>query len=145
MKLRRLTPLNIVEVIFGALIPTLLFAPLCLFGLWTGLRVQLDFIYLLVYSVFPLLALVTLWTVLLVGPQAVMRKPVFRWYAVLSLLAGVGCTIWYALVSPALYLLDSELSWKYFFSGQMFLSLGPILVGLRYSWLLIRGADGVRG
>jgi hypothetical protein len=146
MKVRRLTVGNWVELVFGALLPTLFWGPGLLLGLVVSLSSMNSLRALGAASalVGGLLAFAALWIVLLFGPEAVALRPRLR---VFVLTAGViGCLETLGLGRLVLFAGPSIPMPG--FAGALpvvaLLVLAPALVGLRYLGPLLRGGHEVR-
>lgn len=150
--MRKLSPVQWVELVVGAGLPTAVFGPFLCLGLFgmtvTALSALLGRSTMTRMSwwamgimalgeVIGLAALGSLWLVILMGPQAVCRRPTLRWFAVCSGVLGIltVALLFVKTYAPAYPLLNI---WLY-------LLVGPAVVGLRYLLVLLKGPCAARG
>ena len=126
------------EILVGALPPTVYVTPLLLAAA-TSRRVPL--LWALYGLTLPLLAIVSLWCVILFGPEQVNQRPAFRWFILVTGVAGLLEVFYFAAVillkSKSLF--AGQYGYSPFFCFLLLALVGPLLVGLRYLPKLIKG------
>jgi len=144
MALRRLTWVNWIEIIFGAVLPTMFFGSLAI--VWLVGAGSRGFLFsevtVTLFSAIGLAALAFLWLLLLMGPAYVNQHPVIRWLTLATGSAGIalGILMIYGGFTEATRQtgnVGSALTWQK--SGGWMLLLGPVIVGSRYLPSLIKG------
>lgn len=145
------------DLIFGVIVPGILFGPFLMFGLLGGIltvatsdtpmqKSSLDFIGIVaVMIVAAALALTALGLTVVMGPEKVARKPWLRMGIVVSLLGGI------AVAGYVLWAQRSGLQWSLGKSGKttalwslipaLVALAGPIVVAARYLPSLVRGSS----
>lgn len=131
-----------VELIFGAVLPTIFVIPFVVAMLWDGILTGEAVAYGL--CVPAVLAMMALWGVLLVGPEAICRRPVLRWLTLMMLMLGIVV----AACILAAYLRDGSIRrfgpapwYLYVWGNPHFIALiliGPLIVGIRYVRMLFK-------
>lgn len=148
-KVGGLTLLNWVELIIGAVLPTLCLAPLavvwlvssCLGG-WEFFRAGLIGT---LFAVVGLLAFAALWIVVLCRPERIKQSPATRWAIVASGVSGVLLGGFF-LYSSIEYITrvgrraGGDLPAAFRDQWGWLLLIGPMVIGLRYLRLLVRNS-----
>ena len=129
MKVRKLTWPRWVQLIFGAILPTICFSVMLPWGFALAI-LQLfgdrKDVRLLVWSAGGLGGLISLWLLILFGAEQICRFPALRWFSIITGFLGLG-TASYLLVNTPLFSLPA-------------LALaGPVAVGLAYLPALLGG------
>ena len=128
MKLRKLTWVNWCEVIFGALVPTVVWVPGLALGLIGGLGAgvrHLQDVGPLILLIGGFCALVALWILLLCGSEQIVARPRLRIFVIGSGLLGYVAALWVIFAFAM-----SGLGWG---SAPLWIVLfAPVVISFRY-------------
>ena len=152
MKCQPMTRVRWIELIFGAILPTIFLVPSMLyllafavstFGMPTGNKAYVG----VGMSFIGVVAVLALWLLVLLGSDQVNRYPAFRGFILIAGILGLADALFViAVVIPSwvgLFTNDIAITWKYMLEDERSISLilvGPVVVGLRYLPRLLKQA-----
>ncbi|MBI3996421.1 MAG: hypothetical protein HY352_02055 [Candidatus Omnitrophica bacterium] len=129
--MRKLTWINWLELLLGALPATLFFGPatvLLLIGVVPHVWGDVDAIGIVLLGIGALACMAALWMVILAGPAWIKQRPVIRWAVIVAGIVGIGFTSFMLMLTVRR---PSDLHIVVILGG-------PIVVGLRYLPSLLR-------
>ena len=151
MKFRKLTLGMAVEILLGIVLPLLFVVPFfcAIFGLFIELwKMGMFEVTKVLFWVFPMAALGSLWVIILFGPEPVLRRP---WLRGICLAFGfLGMAVFFFLFLPTVVIdwrVIIHQPFKFDFQtlsrGELWNLMvigcsGPVLVGMRYLPVLLK-------
>ncbi len=92
-----------------------------------------------------MVAIISLWLVVLMGPVRIIRRPFLRWYVITTGILGLLAAVWivgFYTVQFVLHRAEPKSNFLWVFVPMLFLA-GPVAVGLRYLPRLLKGQKRV--